>query len=132
MNLKSLIYPIIGFCLIFGVSTILLKIFKQSVKKSLCYSLLLGFIYLLLMIPNIRLMVNDKNVIVDKSGMKCGVKLNHFYDEYNSLNRYNPFFTVDEEISKPKNCSDLEGCYWATATYDQFESCVLEKNKKEK
>lgn len=119
----NLIYPFLGVICVFVISFTLYKIFGKSNKFSLLISLVFGFIYLVLMIPNTIVIINS-DPIMDGLGKKCSVSTNDLYDELNHLNRYDPFFIFNKFLIKPDNCKDLEYCYWHTATYNQLEHCI--------
>lgn len=71
---------------------------------------------------NISVALSDKH-IVDKTGVTCSVNVNDLYNEFNILNRYNPMFVLKPNILQPNQCSQLEYCYWHSATFSHFNDC---------
>ena len=120
----NLFYPFIGGVIVFGVTVIFYKAIKKGTKYSLVVGLILMFFYWLFMIPNT---LTSYSEIKDKSGLKCVVGINSLYEEFNILNRYNPFFSLSSNITNPDKCENLDFCYWNSATFEHFKECMNTK-----
>lgn len=122
----SLFYPFIGGLIFCCIVIIIYKLLTKKTK----YSIFVGFgamiLYFIFMTPNA--IKTYSGVIEDKGGRKCSISMNNLYDDFNPLNRYNPLFNLSNQIINPDKCENVEYCYWRSATYNQFESCIYNKS----
>lgn len=121
----NLFYPLLGSLLIFCMVVIGYKLFtKKSTKYILIVGCCFSILYFISMLPNLMMSYKD---IEDNSNKKCLLTINKIYDEFNSLNRYNPTFIIPLNILKPNKCEDIDYCYWNSPTFNLFKKCMSNK-----
>lgn len=122
----NLFYPFIGGLILCCIVIIIYKLLTKNTKYSIFVGLIAMILYFIFMIPNV--IKNYSGLIEDKFGKKCSININNLYDDFNPLNRYNPLFDLSNQIINPDRCENIEYCYWRSATYNQFKSCIYNKS----
>lgn len=124
----NIIYPIIGMIVTFCASIIILKIF--NINKYCLISLAFSLIYFCIMLPTIYILNN--NTVYKDQNRKCKVTINMLYNDFNSFNRYNPFFVFLDNSIKSNDCSIIEYCYKTSATYSLYNKCFIDSENLKK
>ncbi len=120
----NFIHPIIGTFIIFLICIIVLKVFKS--KYFIIKSLVISCLYFLTMIPTIYNLNQLDNY--HKIHGQCKISKTIIYDEFNTLNRYNPLFISKDNTLHSTNCELLTYCYKTSATYSLFNKCIVQNN----